>query len=404
MENLSNIEKILNDLQTCIEILIEALKDRESVSLTNNDTFRSIQLCIKELEKYDNKSLREIFGYYRATLAHLNKTFSDKENISNEMIDSVTGCLKDIKILKSKIGINLPFYKFFEDLKRVSRDLNGINSSLFLKDSDTTKNCLEIYEIIIGKYERIIAGLNELRSDMKISDFDNMKLDLDVNYNTLKANLNEMYREILASNIDIADPLLNKLRMLVSHEKYESVLKTSMVNKAINNGLRRKEIINNFEMLLDSLNKIIDRYKDCKVDKSKIKIDIEIPDKPNIEASKNNDVDIPHFIEENYDRHRESASSHISNIQNISYDSKVERFIARFAVLKRKLQKRGALTKEEVKLYNKLESELDNLINGKGSFVSKIRFNYYFNKLNKKLKLFRNSGYTRGNTSTKKRK
>ena len=403
MENMSSIENILNSLEESIGILIECMSEPREVPL-NFDMFSSIVPNIKKLEGYSNNKLGELGMSLRFAVAHLNKVFDGKKSINSNELDSVVKCLNDIKTLKNKVNSNIPYNKFFEELKSISRSLNGISTEYFLKDSNTTKNYLEIYENLLSKYKRIIGSINELRSDMKSNDFENMKLDLNINYNALRANLNEMYREILVSNIDIADPLLNKIKNEVSYENYESVLKNSMVNKIINNGLRRKEIINNFDMLLDSLNKIVDRYKDCKVDKSKIKIDIEILNNGNNETHNDYDIDIPRFIEDNYDKHRESVSSHQLNNQNVSYDSKVERFIARFAVLKRKFQNKKSLTKEEVRLYNKLESELDSLKKGKGSFISELKFNSYYNKLNKKIKLSRKNDFKQVSASTKKRK
>ena len=400
MDNMSSIENILNSLEESIGILIECMSEPREVPL-NFDMFSSIVPNIKKLEGYSNNKLGELGMSLRFAIAHLNKIFDGKKTINSNELDSVLKCLNDIKILKNKVNINIPYNKFFEELKSISRNLNGINSDAFLKENNITKICLVNYENIITRYKNVIDSLNELKSDMKIDDFENLKLDLNINYNALRANLNEMYREILVSNIDIADPLLNNLKSQVNNEKYEPIIRTSMVNKEINNVLKRKEIINNFNMLIESLDRIIDRYKDSKVDKNKINIDVEISRK---EVTKDYGIDIPQFIEDNYDEHRASVSSHQLNNQNVSYDSKVERFIARFAVLKRKFQNKKSLTKEEVRLYNKLESELDSLKKGKGSFISELKFNSYYNKLNKKIKLSRKNDFKQVSASTKKRK
>lgn len=400
MDNMSSIENILNSLEESIGILIECMSEPREVPL-NFDMFSSIVPNIKKLEGYSNNKLGELGMSLRFAIAHLNKIFDGKKTINSNELDSVLKCLNDIKILKNKVNINIPYNKFFEELKSISRNLNGINSDAFLKENNITKICLVNYENIITRYKNVIDSLNELKSDMKIDDFENLKLDLNINYNALRANLNEMYREILVSNIDIADPLLNNLKSYVNNEKYEPIIRTSMVNKEINNVLKRKEIINNFNMLIESLDRIIDRYKDSKVDKNKINIDVEISRK---EVTKDYGIDIPQFIEDNYDEHRASVNHSNSNPQSISYDGKVERFIARFAVLKRKFQNKKSLTKEEVRLYNKLESELDSLKKGKGSFISELKFNSYYNKLNKKIKLSRKNDFKQVSASTKKRK
>ena len=113
---MDNINQLLNKLQSNIGILVEALKKEKTVSLVNNDIFKSISDDIKELEKYDNKDLKEMFAYYRFTLSHLNNTFSNKEYIDQTDIDIVLGCLNDIKKLSNMLNINLPYNRFISDL------------------------------------------------------------------------------------------------------------------------------------------------------------------------------------------------------------------------------------------------------------------------------------------------
>lgn len=165
---------------------------------------------------------------------------------------------------------------------------------------------------------------------MKSDEFENLLLDLNINYSGLKANLNKIYNEIINSNIDIAEPLLNKLKKHVDNENYEPILRTNMVNKLISNGLRRKDVTNNYNMLIESLDKIVDRYKDNKVNRSNTKIDVEIPEK---EIPKDYEIDIPAFIEENYDEHKRDRKRNYDD----SFDTKVAGFIARFEILKKKV-------------------------------------------------------------------
>lgn len=400
MDNTINIiEKKLANLQTNIEILIEALNTKERVLLTNNDIFKSIISDINLLKKYDNKDLKALFVYYRVTLSHLNKTFSNKEIINKEEMDNIVNCLNDIKKMKEKINDVLPFNKFIEDLKSLSINLNNINSDFFLRNSEFTKNSLVNYENILNRYKNIVDGINELKASITSDDFENLKLDLNINYSGLKANLSEIFNEILISNVDIADPLLNKLKKHVNSENYEPILRTNMVNKVVSNGLKRKEIINNYNMLIESLNKIVDRYKYNKVDRENVNIDIELSQE---EPSDDYGIDIPHFIEENYDEHRNILNK--AN-KDIAYDSKVPALIARFEILKRKLDKKNSLTKEEVKLYNKLESELELLkSNSTNRYVSSIKFNHYYKLLNKRIKVSRNNNYMNVTNGNKKRK
>ena len=396
MDNRSNIENVLNDLEESIGILIECINIEREVHL-KYDTFATIIPNIKKLEGYNNQYLGELGMFLNVLLAHLSKTFNGKDVITSDEIDDVYKCLNDIKTTKKKIDSNNAFNKFFEDLKSISRNLNGINSEYFLRDSEFTKESLINYENILNKYRNIIDGINEIKSDMKSDEFENLLLDLNINYSGLKANLNKIYNEIINSNIDIAEPLLNKLKKHVDNENYEPILRTNMVNKLISNGLRRKDVTNNYNMLIESLDKIVDRYKDNKVNRSNTKIDVEIPEK---EIPKDYEIDIPAFIEENYDEHKRDRKRNYDD----SYDTKVAGFIARFEILKRRLQNKRSLTKEDVKLFNKLESELDIIKGRNRTFVSGLRFNYYYKKLNKNIKLSRKNNYKQVTNDTKKRK
>ena len=383
---ITNIDKISKDLEFCVSVLFNALENSDSVSLNNNDIFKSINTNIDSLHDYDKYYLGELGVSFKIILSHLSKTFSNKDVIYNNELNSVLLCLNDIRKFRVKINNNNSFSKYFDNIKSVSRKLSSINTQLFLKDSDITKEYLGIYENLIVKYGMLINEVNELGSNMKDDDYKNLKVDLEINYSGFKANLKEIYKEILNSNMDIAEPIFNKLDRDISFNNYDQVLKTNMVNKVINSGTRRKELINNFEMLINSMNMVVDRYKDSKIDKVNNKIDIELT------SDKKQDdygLDIPQFIEDNYDNNRYNNS--VSEKGQDENDERLTKLITRFEVLKRKLYRierlKGSLPKEDIKLYNKLESELDGLKAGK---KNKIKFHYYYSKLNNRLKLYKN--------------
>ena len=391
------IEELLVGLESHIKLLIEEIDKKQEVLLVNNDIFKSIVNNINGLEKYNNKSLGALFAYYRVSLAHLNKTFCNKESIKQEEIDNIVTCLNDIKILKAKINVNSPFNVFFEDLKSVLRILKTIDINSEFTYNSVSPEVLKIYENTIIKYKSILNEINEIRMEIDINVFESLKLDLDIIYAGLKSNLNDIYIEILNSNDDIAEPLMNKLKRDVNDGNYEKILKTGMVNKEINNYQRRCDLAHNLEMLVESLNSIINKYKFSKLDKSNTNIDVEYVDNGN---NYNYDIDIPQFIEDNYEEKRSNSSE-----ESTIYDRKITAFITRFEILKRKLERKKSLTKEEVKLYNKLESKLDAIKSGKSNaFISGIRFNHYFKLLNKKIKLYRKNSFKKVNVRNKKRK
>ena len=395
---INSIDKITKDLEFCIGVFYDALKTQNSVSLNNSDIFKSINADIDMLNNYKNDYLGQVGVFYTFALGHLNDTFSNKDVINSSDIDNVLSCLSDIKRLKEEINKNSSFNKFFEDIKSVSRNLLSINNDWFLRDSNITKNYLETYEKILIKYRKIISNINEIRSDMSNDNFECLNLDLSINFSALKANINEIYKEILKSNIDIAEPIMNKLNREVNSNNYSSILNTSMVNKVINDSKRRKTLVGNFEMLINSINRIVDRYKGCKANKKNISIDVEMSD---VGKREDYDIDIPQFIEDNYNEKRSMDSVN----DNDNYDKKLNKLITRFEILKRKLNRieieKGSLPKEEVILYNRLESELDELKKGK---KNTIKFNYYYNKLNKRIKLYKNNTYQVVKEDTKKRK
>lgn len=398
-ERLTIINKLLNDLEKNIGILTEALKVKEVVSLVNNDIFKSIVTDIKKLEKYNIKGSKDLFAYYRVALSRLNIIFCNRENIKKEEMNNIFECLNDIRILKNKLNISLPYNAFFEDLKSIYRSLKTINIDGELTYNSISSDTLKFYENIIIKYRNLVAKINEIKPDMNNSNFNSLKLDLDTNYSGFKANLNELYMEILKSNNDIAEPLMDKLKHDFDNENYESILKTRMVNKEITDYKRRNELSKNLDMLIESLNVIINRYEFSKVDKSNTNIDIDYIDN---NTQDDYDIEIPQFIENNYEEHKMNRND---KLKSTEYDKKISAFIARFENLKRKLSRKNNLTKEEVKIYNKLESELDVLKRKRSNrFISSIKFNHYYKALNKKMKLSRKNKFKQVSNSNKKRK
>ena len=171
--NLIIIDNIISNLEYNIGILIEALNKEEVVSLTNNDIFKSIINDIEELKKYDNKGMKELFTYYRFTLSHLNKTFNNKEFVKKDELSNVIECFSDLKTLKSKLNISIPYNKFFEDLKGVYRSLNSIKSEFTYNYIST--DILKTYESIIIKYRNLISQINEIESYMSKENYDSLK-------------------------------------------------------------------------------------------------------------------------------------------------------------------------------------------------------------------------------------
>lgn len=392
MDNIySEIVNILNRLEESISVLVDAMKKSDSVPL-GFDIFKSIQFDINRLGEFQKIYLGEFGMSLNIVTNHLQEAFNGKTSISNDEYSSIILCLDDVRKLRGKISYNNSFENYISDIKNISRYLSNINTNYFLKDNNVTINALDSYGKIIIQYRKIIDNINEIRSDLNISDFENFKLDLDINYNGLRANLKEIYLSIIASNNDIADPLLNKFKKQIDNGIYDSILETSMIHKVVDDKTKRGYLVNNFTMLIESLNLIVDRYKNKKINNSNTNIDIEIP-----KSDKKDDygIEIPRFIEENYNAHR------IVSNENNSHDSKKFSLITKFEILKRKFERKKVLTKEEVKLYNKLESELDALSRGK---KSSIKFNYYYTKLNKKLKLSNKNKYNQIVSNNKKRK
>ena len=395
------IDKKTKDLEFSIGVLYDALRDHDTVSLINNDIFKSINRDIEVLNNYQNYYLENINAFFKFALRHFNDTFKNKSVINNSDINSVLNCLNDVKKLRIEINKNNSYNKYFEDIKRIRRNLSGINNDSFLTDNAYTKESLETYEKLLILYENLLNNINELRSDMVKNDFVNLGYELNANYGELKSNLKSMYQAILKSNDDIAEPFLPKLNKALNSGDYGVILDTSMVNKVVDDTDKRSELVGNFEMIISSMDRIIDKYKNKKTDNSNSNIDIEFDSDNKIEDY---GIDIPLFIEENYNEQREKEE--LSAIKNQElYDKKLARLIIRFEILKRKFEKnektRGSLTKEEVKLYNRLESELDELKNGKNS---SIKFNYYYNKLKKRIKLYKTNTHNIVKEETKKRK
>ena len=84
-------------------------------------------------------------------------------------------------------------------------------------------------------------------------------------------------------------------------------------------------------------------------------------------------------------------------------DSKISSYIQMFEKLKKEFLMKKNHSKEEVLLYNRLESELD-LLKKQSSIGSYVKFHYYFNKLLKKIKLSKENEYKQVINDIKKRK
>ena len=386
MNNVISINNALDNLEESIGVLL--------------DVFKSIIYDIQELNKYDNKSLGESFAYYRFTLSHLSKVFNNKEYINRGEVEGLAQCLSDIKRLRSKININVPYYRFFDNLRGIVINLQSINTDNELINSFISSDMLKSYEFILKKYHNTIININEIRPYINNYIFNSLKSDLEINYSNFRANLHQIYIQILKSNSDIAQPLMNKLKYYVNNEKYEEILKTNMVNKEISNYQRRKNLSNELDTHINSLIEIVNRYQNSLLNKSS-NIDIKLVDKNH---NKDYGIDIPNFIEDNYKEYRNRNKDIINKI-NASYNSKIASYIYKFEILKQKLERKKSLTKEEVKLYNKLESELDTLKKGRSnSFLRGIKFNYYYKRLNNKVRLSKKNNYELIISNNKKRK
>ena len=400
-ENLTIIEKKLNDLEESIGILSEALEEKESVSLTNNDTFKSIISIIKELKKYDKDDSKELFiGYYKTIIIQLEKAFYNKDFVNQDDKKNISICLKNINFLMTEMDkyINQPFYIFFEGLKRIAREFENLywNYIGFLYDGQIDNQFLIEYENIINKLLNIIENSDIIKKDMYDDDFEKFKLELNNNYKKFRTSLNNIYSGIMRSNSEeVARPLLGQPTKALKEENYSAIRNNSVIHKEITDKDYRKSIIENLVNLIKSLESIIERYKSYRINKgNNSKVD-------SLDNTDSDEIDIPHFIEDNYEKYRNSSSEE----KDVTYDKKVTAFITRFAILKRKLERKKSLTKEEVKLYNKLESELEALKSGKSNgFISGIKFNRYYKLLNKMLRLSKEHKYTEITSGNKKRK
>ena len=283
MNKVGYSESTLKSLENNIEYLLETIKmaGNKDVNISSFDVFNEIIDDISVLDDYSNKSPDEtgvMFGFF---IVHLKKQFFEngkpKEYVNISNYKGISECLNEIKILENKNNTSLG--KFFGDIKLVYRILKSINRESFLKNSDIATIDLENYERIMKKYKSIIDDINEIKPYMDNTDFENLNLDLRMNYSGLKANLNQIYMEIINSNMDIVEPLFSKLKRSVYMEDYTPVLNTSMVNKVINYGSRRKELKVNLDMLIESLSNFINRYQYVKSNRDTSKIDIDLPNK-----------------------------------------------------------------------------------------------------------------------------
>ena len=370
---LNNMKYILDTLEDRLTVLKLTMEKADEVPL-KFDEFNIISQKISMLEKLleetvkyrkenDKNYLSELCASLAFTINHLNRLFSNKESISSTEINGVIECLNKINNIKGKINDNTKYGIYFSELKNISRKLKGVNDEKFLKNSNKTKSNLEMYEKILINLESIIGEIDKIRDDMPLNDFKNLKQLLEENYKKISYNFKQIYWEILNTNSDIPNSLLNKQKINFVDGNYSAILNDSMIYKLVYDDKKREELINAFDVLIEELDEIINRYKDCKVDKSKIRIDIDISDEV---KKKDHDLDIDDWVNSNYKKHREEERKDEGNKYKDRIISDDDRRLKKIE----SEYKSKPIPKEILKLYYELKHKLKSLNGSTSGFVN----------------------------------
>jgi len=119
---------------------------------------------------------------------------------------------------------------------------------------------------------------------------------------------------------------------------------------------------------------------------------------------KDNDkvLEVDNWVNTKYDERRQQKIADIK--YNIDYDNKLDEYVEKFKQIEEE-HKNKSIPKDKLRLYYKLKSELDALKTGsRNKFISRIRFNYFYNILNRSIKLSKKNSFKQVVVDNKKRK
>ena len=295
----------------------------------------------------------------------------------------------DIVTDNNKNKITDPFDKVLNDLKRIKTLISSINEENFLNNENTARTGVNDLIRIISNYEASINTISTIEDQMDTNEYSSFVSDLNININQFKRNLRKIFT-IIMDNSNIDNINKNKYMENIMDNNFTLLINDASLNFIITDEEKLNEVKEDIDSSISYLDDII---KDNELKKRKsddVRIDIPLDDMPILKKEENpyeEVIDVEPFVNIPYEESRaEEISPEII---------KLEEYLKKFDILKARLKEKGkynSLDVKEVQLYNKLESELINLKEGKRKRIN-IKIRFYFRKLEKKLKLDKDNYY-----------
>ena len=279
-----------------------------------------------------------------------------------------------------------PFDKIINDLKRTRLLLSTISEEISFTDEKLMISTVKDLIQIISNYEANINTISIIKPQMDEKDYEKLSRELKTNVENFKRLLRKIFFVIVdQNNVDYTYKYMED----IMNNEFKYIISDDLLKKNIISDAKGNEIKSDLDNYISNLNDIIST--DVKKRQISPIIDIPLDDMPILKKEKNpyeEVIDVEPFVNKPYE---ESRNKEITTEIN-----DLERYFKRFDILKNRLKEKGkynSLNVKEVELYNKLESELLNLKENKNSKLIRLKVKFYFNQVEKKLKLSKDNYY-----------
>ena len=355
--NLSTIQEIKNKIK------------KENNSIENKDGFNILVVWLKdEIEKireihYQINLKKDEKAMYLAIIINKLSIFVNNFSINDPNFDKKIEDLQNSnKQLLNKLSPDI-YNNYFDNLNKIEKSFEKLLHNGFLSER-IDYNKIFNYNEILKQYSDLLKQYNNVENDLNNSDRVDLKNLLISNYN----NIEELYKRILLNILDndsvffIDINLFNKIKSLINDGNYDYLLSKNLLSFEITNKNIRVDLDNELKILIDDMSFIINTYRSRKMDKNNLVIDHSIDnDKKNKNNNNNlNDIDLPAFVNEVYDRKRKEGLK--------KYQLDADK-------LEHKLTSDGNLTVGKLKTLKKIRNMIKKVGAGRKKAVSKFKIN-----------------------------
>ena len=353
--NLSTIQEIKNKIK------------KQNNSIENKDGFNILVVWLKdEIEKireihYQINLKKDEKAMYLAIIINKLSIFVNNFSINDPNFDNKIEELQNSNNqLLNKLSPDI-YNNYFDNLNKIEKSFEKLLHNGFLSER-IDYNKIFNYNEILKQYSDLLKQYNNVENDLNNSDRVDLKNLLISNYN----NIEELYKRILLNILDndsvffIDINLFNKIKSLINDGNYDYLLSKNLLSFEITNKNIRVDLDNELKILIDDMSFIINTYRSRKMDKNNLVIDHSIDNDKKNKNNNLNDIDLPAFINEVYDRKRKEGLK--------KYQLDADK-------LEHKLTSDGNLTVGKLKTLKKIRNMIKKVGAGRKKAVSKFKIN-----------------------------